>query len=77
MMETSPSHRERRVRDVTVSMIEQRQIGSGQTWCDGVCLSTDTKPTGEYIANGSQLKELDTSKLYFYDSDNGVWREWG
>ena len=62
---------------MTISMTEQRQIGSGQTWCKGVCLSTDTKPTGEEIANGSELMEMDTSTLYLYDSDSGVWREWG
>ncbi len=62
---------------MTISMTEQRQIGSGQTWCHGVCLSTDTKPVGEGIANGSELMEMDTSTLYLYDSDNGVWREWG
>ncbi len=62
---------------MTISMTEQRQIGPSQTWCKGVCLSTDTKPIGEDIANGSELMEMDTSTLYLYDAENGVWRGWG
>jgi len=38
------------------------------------CLSTDTKPT-ENIANGSSLIEMDTGKVYFFDKDNELWRE--
>lgn len=41
---------------------------------DGVCKSTDSKPTD--IINGSTLLEMDTSKLYFFDEASGVWREW-
>lgn len=40
-------------------------------------LSTDTKPTGAEVANGSCFLELDTSKIYFYDADGGQWLEWG
>lgn len=40
-------------------------------------LSTDTKPTGAAVANGSCFLELDSSKIYFYDADNAQWREWG
>lgn len=39
------------------------------------CLSTDTKPTSG-VYNGSTAKELDTSKLFFYDAQNSTWREW-
>ena len=62
---------------MTISMTEQKQLGGGQTWCEGVCLSTDTKPTGEGIANGSRLMEMDTAKLYMYDAENAEWKEWG
>lgn len=55
----------------------QQQIGADQTLSEGVCLSTDTKPTGEGIANGSKLMEMDTSTLYLYDAENGAWKEWG
>ena len=41
---------------------------------EGVCLSTDTKPTD--WGNGSRLLEMDTSKLYMYDAENHEWREW-
>lgn len=43
------------------------------TYCG---LSADTKPTTG-IANGSVFIEMDTSKLYFFDSANSAWREWG
>lgn len=39
-------------------------------------LSTDVKPT-EDVANGSAFLEMDTSKLYFFDQQNALWREWG
>lgn len=39
----------------------------------GYCLSTDTKPTG--VANGSCIIEMDTGKIYFFDAENGQWRE--
>lgn len=40
----------------------------------GVCLSTDEKPTGN-VENGSMLIEMDTGKVWFYDAENGIWRE--
>lgn len=51
-------------------------------------LSTDTKPTTPAdlsalglkvptIWNGAAFIELDTSKLYFFDAENAIWREWG
>lgn len=40
----------------------------------GTCLSTDEKPTGN-VENGSRLIEMDTGKIYFYDAENGIWRE--
>lgn len=40
-------------------------------------LSTDTKPTGAEVANGSCFLEMDTSKIYFYDADGAEWQEWG
>ena len=60
-----------------ITWTEQRQIGAEQTLGEGVCLSTDTKPTGDSIANGSRLMEIDTSKLYFYDAESETWKEWG
>lgn len=49
--------------------------GSVKYYGVGVCLSTDTKPTEDMI-NGSQLLEMDTSKPYFFDEENGEWKEW-
>lgn len=41
---------------------------------EGTCLSSDTKPTD--WAGGSVLLEIDTSKVYIYDQQNSVWKEW-
>lgn len=42
-------------------------------------LSTDIKPTGEFegisIENGSILIEMDTKKVFVYDCQNKLWRE--
>lgn len=40
-------------------------------------LSTDSKPTGTGVFNGSCFLEMDTGKLYFYDAAGSQWREWG
>lgn len=48
-------------------------------------LSTDTKPTKNFnesgssasvpIENGSILIEMDTKKVFVYDRENAIWRE--
>lgn len=38
------------------------------------CLSTDTKPTVG-IATGSDLTEVDTGTVYFFDEASGDWVE--
>lgn len=40
---------------------------------EGVCLSTDTKPTPDDMCNGSKLEEMDTGDKYRYDRDSGDW----
>lgn len=37
-------------------------------------LSTDSKPT-EGVATGSIFVEVDTGKVYFYNSDGAAWVE--
>ena len=39
---------------------------------EGVCLSTDAKPTD--WENGSTLLEMDNGNVFVYDADNKVWR---
>ena len=39
---------------------------------EGVCLSTDAKPTD--WENGSTLLEMDTGNVFVYDATNNVWR---
>lgn len=50
--------------------IQKKYIGHRE----GTCLSTDTKPT-DWVG-GSILLEINTSKVYIYDADNSIWREW-
>lgn len=40
-------------------------------------LSTDAKPTGPEIGNGSCYLEMDSGKIWFYDAENSQWLEWG
>ena len=49
---------------------------SGKHYFEGVCLSSDSKPTGGNICNGSKLLELDTATLYIYDEENNTWGAW-
>ena len=48
----------------------------GRYYFEGMCLSTDNKPTTEDVANGSILLEMDTSTVYMYDGENQEWRAW-
>lgn len=52
------------------------QDGALISQIDGQCLSTDTKPTLN-IANGSQMVEMDTSKIFFFDESSSEWLEFG
>lgn len=55
---------------------EEKFLSPNGMYREGVCLSTDTKPTPDDMANGSKLMEMDTSKFYIYDKANTTWREW-
>ena len=39
---------------------------------EGVCLSSDEKPT-EGIKNGSVLLEMDTGDVYFFNKESEEW----
>ena len=39
-------------------------------------MSTDEKPTGDAVGNGSCFVELDTHKFFFYDAENAQWLQW-
>ncbi|MBQ6840420.1 MAG: hypothetical protein IJO45_06975 [Oscillospiraceae bacterium] len=38
-------------------------------------LSTDTKPTGDEVPNGSTFLEMDTGNVYAFDKANTQWRQ--
>lgn len=39
-------------------------------------LSSDTKPTGADVVNGSRFLEIDTGKTYMYDAAGSRWLEY-
>ena len=47
-------------------------LGDGTVYFEGLCLSTDTKPTAG-VANGSSLTEMDTGALNYYDAAGEQW----
>lgn len=50
------------------------KTNSEKPYCEGFCLSTDSKPT-EGIGNGSILCEIDTGKVFFFNETAGAWVE--
>lgn len=37
--------------------------------------STDPKPSGDYATNGSIFFEIDTCKVFMFDSESNTWVE--
>ena len=56
--------------------LQDTPTASGDVYREGNILSTDSKPTGGDLANGSKLLEMDTAKLYSYNKDGEAWVEW-
>ena len=56
---------------INYSRWQSSEIG----YIEVACLSTDTKPTDDYIQNGSRLIEMDTGKVFLYDAQGKIWRE--
>ena len=52
---------------------EDYRASDGTVYRDGVCLSTDTKPTPTDMANGSRLEEMDTGDKYRFNRDGAEW----
>lgn len=57
-----------------VTITKVKIINKGKSVVEGVCLSTDEKPTN--YGNGSMLMEMDTSTLYMFDEDHETWGAW-
>ena len=53
-------------------LLRENAAGERKWYCEGHCLSTDTKPTSD-IANGSCLIEMDSGTVYFFDEDGSDW----
>lgn len=50
------------------------QYDNNLEYMEGVCLSTDSKPT-DGVANGSILVEMNTGKVFFYNEAGSAWVE--
>ena len=61
---------------MSVSIISKTSYEPGTTLFQFAGLSTDTKPTGDSVQNGSSYIEMDTGKLYFFDAEGSEWKEW-
>lgn len=57
-----------------ISYSKAQNIDSTKRYVEGTCLSTDEKPV-DNIGNGSVLLEMDTSKVYLFDEENSIWKE--
>ena len=57
-----------------VTWTKRERMEPGYVVREGVCLSTDTKPTAG-IGNGSTLMEMDTGSVYVFDEAGSTWLE--
>ena len=57
-----------------ISYSKAQIIDSVKRYVEGTCLSTDEKPV-DNIGNGSVLLEMDTGKVYLFDEENSIWKE--
>ena len=55
-------------------LLNENAAGDRLWYLEGHCLAADTKPTSD-IANGSQLIEMDSGSVYFFDEEGGDWVE--
>lgn len=63
---------------MAVAFIQDRNAAvdfSGRQYVEVACKSTDTKPVGNFMT-GSMLTEVNTGKVYLYDSDGAAGYEW-
>lgn len=59
-----------------LTITKSSQFTQNTVLIEGVCLSTDTKPTTG-IANGSTIIEINTGKTYMFDEEGSEWDEIG
>ena len=62
---------------MAVDFIQNRNAAvdyEGNAYVEIACLSTDTKPTGNFLT-GSILTEVNTGKVYFYNRAGAAWVE--
>ena len=57
-----------------VRILAERRHTITKRYISAVGLSTDGKPTGEYVT-GSKFVVVDTGKRFLYSEDSGQWLE--
>ena len=61
---------------MAVAMIECRPLDGKVSWCKFCGKTGDTKPTGAYIATGSEYFDIQKAKTYYYDAAGSSGNEW-
>ena len=59
-------------------MVRTTNVGmklGGKQYVEFAGLSTDTKPTDDFLATGSLFHEVDTTKVFSYDEAGEEWVE--
>ena len=59
-----------------ITVTKREQFSEGKDLIEGICLSTDTKPTKD-IVNGSLLLEANTGDFYYFDGTDNTWKKIG
>lgn len=61
--------------DDKITWVIEKTFDGNKMYKEGRCKSSFVKPTTGLVT-GSSLIEIDTSTLYFFDAEDGVWRAW-
>jgi len=61
---------------MAVCMIHCEPIDGKLSYCKFAGKTADTKPTGDWIATGSEYFDIQKAKTYYYDSAGSSGSEW-
>ena len=61
-----------------IRIIDAHDVVTGEKkYIEYAGLSTDTKPTDDFIATGSSFLEVNTCDVYFFDEASSEWKKAG
>ena len=61
---------------MAIATLKEEYLDGTYKYFEFTGLSTDTKPVASNIATGSIFCEVNTGKVYFYDSEGDSGSEW-